>query len=222
MLDFSRYNKIGEPTWDFLSDVNILYPEYFPYDIENAEFLATLARDYQYCIEVRGELTHPSFIKNDDPLPTWTQLGRRLGRPVLPFRDFRQAFGKMSDETFQSQILTNVDFPFNPSLQLFWYPLRAELGPPQYFYYLWEGFDMPPYEEHTLNGHSVLTGSFTGEVKDAGFGGTIFATAAWHSNKWLIFLARCGTRVIALVNNDDICDKIMLNQDIETTLVWGE
>lgn len=213
------WERFGEPTWDFLVDVQIPLPEYFPYDIDDANCLAALMSKYRYGIEVRGDLESPDPDDPDKPL-TWTKVGKILGRPVLPFRSFRQAFGEMSEDQFKKEITQSFRFPWHTSLQFYWYWLREELGPPEYCWYIWEGFDMPPYKEHELNNLPFLIGRFTGEVRDAGFDGNIFATATWHSDQWLTFLTRCGTRAMVLVNNKHMCDRIMANQHMETALIW--
>ncbi|WP_426705612.1 hypothetical protein [Corynebacterium auriscanis] len=94
------WERFGEPTWDFLVDVQIPLPEYFPYDIDDANCLAALMSKYRYGIEVRGDLESPDPDDPDKPL-TWTKVGKILGRPVLPFRSFRQAFGEMSEDQFK-------------------------------------------------------------------------------------------------------------------------
>lgn len=66
------WERFGEPTWDFLVDVQIPLPEYFPYDIDDANCLASLRSYYSYGIEVRGDLESP------DP----NGYFRRLPRPA--------------------------------------------------------------------------------------------------------------------------------------------
>ncbi|MBC2682420.1 hypothetical protein GSS87_08445 [Corynebacterium sp. 4HC-13] len=126
----------------------------------------------------------------------------------------------MSDTQFQSEVVDKVSWPFDTNLTLVWYPLRAELGAPEYCWYLPEGYDMGDCEEQKLNGWHYLSGKLLEETQDASEG-IIMATAAWHSDSWLMFLNRCGSRAIVTLNNSAQARRLLDNQDIETSLLWG-
>lgn len=219
MKDYGRYDSVGEPKWDFRSSVEVPFPSIFPYDIDDADCLATLSRSYLYIIEVRMPSSiFPPLGNNSDC--TWQEVGAVLNRPVLPAHSFRHAFGNMSETQFQNEILGNVSWPADTNLMLVWYPLRAELGEPEYCWYFPEGYEMGDYFERELNGWKYVVGSLIEETQSEAEG-LVMATAAWHSDLWLIFLNKCNTRVIVTLNNRDQARRILENNDIETCLLWG-
>lgn len=219
MRDYDRYDSIGEPKWDFRSSVEVPFPDIFPYDIDDADCLATLSRSYLFIVEVRlPSSIFPPLGNSGDC--TWQEVGSVLNRPVLPARSFRDAFGNMSETQFQSEVLGKVSWPADTNLILVWYPLRAELGEPEYCWYFPESYEMGDYIERELNGWKYVVGSLLEETQSESEG-LVMATAAWHSDLWLMFLNTCETRAIVALNNRDQARRILENNDIETSLLWG-
>ena len=219
MQTYNRYDSFGEPKWDFQSSVEVPFPDIFPYDINDGGCRATLSRNYSYAVEVRMESSiFPPL--GDNRACTWREVGMALNRPVLPARSFRNAFGKMSEIQFKSEIANRVSWPFDTNLSLLWYPLRAELGRPEYCWYLPEGYEIGDCEERELNGWHYVAGSLIEETHNDSEG-VVMATAAWHSDLWLMFLNTCNSRVIVTLNNRDQARRILENNVIERYLLWG-